>query len=217
MNDRPIPSRRERRDTSRNLERVLQAAHDLFTERGPEVTMEEVARQAGVGVGTIYRRFPSKEHLLTAVGQEVRVQVQRGLQTAIAVQPDPIGKFRALISTLYQYGEKYALLFELHARLDPAQRAYDNHENKEQVYAAIHTLLTSILVEGQQQGVFRADDPAVLATFCLELINPHAFVNFKRVIGGSAERIAAQVLPLMLAAIAAQPVAHGRDEAPHGE
>ena len=60
-------ARRERKDAQRNLERVLNAAQALFAERGAEVTMEEVARRAGVGVGTIYRRFPSKEQLFAAV------------------------------------------------------------------------------------------------------------------------------------------------------
>src|SRR3954447_484440 len=58
---------RMRKDVRRNLERVLQAAHELFAERGTDVTMEEVARHAGVGIGTVYRRFPSKEHLFVAV------------------------------------------------------------------------------------------------------------------------------------------------------
>ena len=53
-----MDGRRERRDMVRNLERVLAAANELFAERGNSVTMEEVARRAGVGVGTVYRRIP---------------------------------------------------------------------------------------------------------------------------------------------------------------
>ena len=50
-----------RRDASRNRERVLRAARELFAERGLEVTMDEIARCAGVGVGTVYRRFQTRE------------------------------------------------------------------------------------------------------------------------------------------------------------
>ena len=56
-----------RRDAQRNLESVLAAAERVFGRRGLAATLEEVAADAGVGVGTIYRRFPSKEALLEAV------------------------------------------------------------------------------------------------------------------------------------------------------
>jgi len=56
-----------RSDARRNLELVLAAAERVFGKRGLSATLEEVAGDAGVGVGTIYRRFPSKEALLEAV------------------------------------------------------------------------------------------------------------------------------------------------------
>ncbi|MFP4438577.1 MAG: TetR/AcrR family transcriptional regulator [Chloroflexaceae bacterium] len=209
MDKQPTYSRRERKDMRRNMQRVLQAAHDLFTERGAEVTMEEVARQAGVGVGTIYRRFPSKEHLLAAVGQEVRIQVQHGLHQAIQTQSDPLGKLRALILTLYRYGEKYAILFELQSQVPPVQQPCEHTEKHRRIYATLHALFTTIMTEGQQQGVIRQEDPAILATFCLELVHPRTFVNFKQVVNGDAEVVADCVTRLLLAGVAAQ------SEVPH--
>jgi AcrR family transcriptional regulator len=62
------PARRPlRRDAERNRQRILQAAAEVFTERGLEVSLDEVARQAGVGIGTVYRRFPTKEDLIEAL------------------------------------------------------------------------------------------------------------------------------------------------------
>ncbi len=74
--------RRERKDAQRNMERVLQAAHELFAERGADVTMEEVARRAGVGVGTVYRRFPSKEQLFAVVSHAACDDMRRCLHQA---------------------------------------------------------------------------------------------------------------------------------------
>src|ERR1700759_5188839 len=54
-----------RRDAERNRQRILAAAAEVFTERGLDATLDEVARAAGVGVGTVYRRFPDKESLVT--------------------------------------------------------------------------------------------------------------------------------------------------------
>ena len=56
-----------RRDAERNRQRILEAAAAAFAEDGLSVTLDEIARRAGVGVGTIYRRFPDKEQLIDAL------------------------------------------------------------------------------------------------------------------------------------------------------
>ena len=55
-----------RSDALRNRERILAAAEDVFLERGANVTLDEIAKRAGVGIGTLYRRFPTREDLLAA-------------------------------------------------------------------------------------------------------------------------------------------------------
>src|SRR3984957_10761885 len=59
-----------RRDAERNRQRILAAAADVFSERGLDATLDEVARAAGVGVGTVYRRFPDKAALVAALFRE---------------------------------------------------------------------------------------------------------------------------------------------------
>jgi AcrR family transcriptional regulator len=54
-----------RRDAERNRQRILAAAAEVFTERGLDATLDEVAKAAGVGIGTVYRRFPDKETLVS--------------------------------------------------------------------------------------------------------------------------------------------------------
>jgi len=56
-----------RRDAERNRQRILQAAAEVFNERGLDVSLDEIARCAGVGVGTVYRRFRTKEELVEAL------------------------------------------------------------------------------------------------------------------------------------------------------
>ncbi len=56
-----------RADARRNDKRLLDVAHKLFTEKGPDVPMEEIARRAKVGIGTLYRHFPTRADLLEAV------------------------------------------------------------------------------------------------------------------------------------------------------
>jgi AcrR family transcriptional regulator len=63
---KPKP-RRPRADAQRNRERLLEVAKEAFTEHGANVSLDEVAKQAGVGAGTLYRHFPTREALLEEV------------------------------------------------------------------------------------------------------------------------------------------------------
>ena len=59
-----------RKDAERNRQRVIEAARELFASRGLEATLNEVAHYAGLGVGTVYRRFPTKEDLFEAIFED---------------------------------------------------------------------------------------------------------------------------------------------------
>jgi AcrR family transcriptional regulator len=61
------PARRLRADASRNREKLVEIAAIAFAERGGNASLEEIARQAGVGIGTLYRHFPTREHLVEVV------------------------------------------------------------------------------------------------------------------------------------------------------
>ncbi len=61
---------RVRADALRNRDRILDAARELVTEVGADATMEDIARRAGVAVGTLYRHFPTKEHLVGAAVED---------------------------------------------------------------------------------------------------------------------------------------------------
>lgn len=82
------PVRPLRRDAERNRQRILRAASEVFTERGLEVSLDEVARHAGVGVGTVYRRFRTKEDLVEALFVD-RIEEVAALAEKAAQDPDP--------------------------------------------------------------------------------------------------------------------------------
>jgi AcrR family transcriptional regulator len=77
-----------RADAARNRLRILAAAADAFAEGGLAVTMDEIARRAGVGVGTVYRRFPDKELLIEALFEQ-RIDELVALAEAARDDPDP--------------------------------------------------------------------------------------------------------------------------------
>ena len=77
-----------RADAQRNLVRVLDAAREVFAEHGIEAPVTEIADRAGVGVGTIFRRFPTKDDLLVAVVQQRNAMMIAAADDALA-QRDP--------------------------------------------------------------------------------------------------------------------------------
>jgi AcrR family transcriptional regulator len=82
-----IEKRKPRADAIRNRERVLEAAKAVFSQGGPEASLEAVARRAGVGIGTLYRHFPTREALYEAVYRhevEQLVDLARHLETKAA-------------------------------------------------------------------------------------------------------------------------------------
>lgn len=190
--------RRERKDMRRNLERVLTAAHELFAERGPDVTMEEVARRAGVGVGTIYRRFPSKEQLFAAVSHAVCTDAQHCLHKAAQEAPDPVSKLRALIHVQYERNGPRAILIDMRPGPNGEGESCGTATDQEQLYATFHEMLQNVIREGQRQGSIRSGDPAVLAALCLELLNPRTFQHLQQITGGSADEVAEQAIGFVL-------------------
>ncbi|MFF0451265.1 TetR/AcrR family transcriptional regulator [Streptomyces sp. NPDC004609] len=76
-------------DAQRNLEHVLRAAREVFGELGYGAPMEDVARRARVGVGTVYRRFPSKDVLVRRIAQEETSRLTEQARTALGQEEEP--------------------------------------------------------------------------------------------------------------------------------
>ncbi|WP_009997032.1 TetR/AcrR family transcriptional regulator [Streptomyces clavuligerus] len=76
-------------DAQRNLEHVLRAAREVFGELGYGAPMEDVARRARVGVGTVYRRFPSKDVLVRRIAEEETSRLTEQARTALGQEEEP--------------------------------------------------------------------------------------------------------------------------------
>jgi AcrR family transcriptional regulator len=82
------PGRPMRKDAARNRTRVLDAARELFAEQGLGVTLNDVAHHAGVGVGTVYRRFPDKTQLIEEIFEQQIGDLLALMEEAVE-DPDP--------------------------------------------------------------------------------------------------------------------------------
>ncbi|WP_161628004.1 TetR/AcrR family transcriptional regulator [Microbispora catharanthi] len=153
-----------RADARRNRDLIVAAAQELFLEQGVDVPLEEVARRAGVGVGTLYRRFPDRDALLRAVGEQSLRRLVDLAETAWQEEPDA---WHALCRFLR--GSVALRLGVLPAKLQPhlhqrMRAGADLHELRQRVIVAVLRMIE----RAQADGVLRADigpgDIALLMT-----------------------------------------------------
>jgi AcrR family transcriptional regulator len=96
------PTRKPRADAQRNRERILEIAKDAFTRSGANISLDDVARQAGIGAGTLYRHFPTRDALLEAVYRTEVAKLAAAEQEFAAAMP-PVEALRAWMRLFVDY------------------------------------------------------------------------------------------------------------------
>ena len=139
-----------RRDAERNRHRIVEAARNAFAADGIDVSVEEIARRAGVGMGTLYRRFPTKGDLVDAVLEDAFAEVCQAARSALDVD-DAWAGFTTFLEQV----------FELHVRnrglKDVIASGQHDLRRLEALRAQMRPLVSEIVARAQAQGTLRAD------------------------------------------------------------
>jgi AcrR family transcriptional regulator len=90
----PPPARKPRADAQRNRERILEVAKESFTRNGAAASLDDIARQAGIGPGTLYRHFPTRDALIEAVYRS-EVEKLAAAEQRFAAKMPPLEALRA--------------------------------------------------------------------------------------------------------------------------
>jgi AcrR family transcriptional regulator len=144
------PARPLRRDAQRNRDAIVAAARQVFCDHGLEAPLEEIARRAGVGIATLYRRFPSRVELLDAVlAQTVQAHVEVAEQALATDDP----------------WDGFAYYLEETSRLQAADRGlndvmgmrFPRATDVEAAKARLFDLVAQVVARAQQSGQLRAD------------------------------------------------------------
>ncbi|GAA1973606.1 TetR/AcrR family transcriptional regulator [Kitasatospora viridis] len=149
--DRPSTApgtRTLRRDAAQNRTRLLRAAWEVFAEQGPAAGVEEIARRAGVGMGTLYRRFPTKDALITALYDEILENILTRTRAAAA---EPCGG-AGLESVLWHIG---AVMSSHHGGLSRLWQVVPPDVDTQR--AELWELMARLLERAQAAGTVRAD------------------------------------------------------------
>src|SRR5262245_39618489 len=144
---------------------MLEAATRLFgMQRFHEVRMEDVAAEAGVGKGTIYRYFEDKDELylslLARAGEQLSIRIRERVEAA----ETPVAKLEGLVAASMEFFEEQPHVFDLIQRGD-AQRGSDSPWQKTRDEAK--ELVEAILSEGNRKGELRVADPATVTLVLL--------------------------------------------------
>ena len=141
--DRPL-----RADAARNAERILRAARDVYGELGPDAPIEAIARGAGVGERTLYRRFPTKGDLISAaLDQSIAEDLTPAIEEARHAD-DPMHGLTQLIEAAISLGARE------HNLLTAARRAGSLTPD---ISTSLYEALNDLAWRGQQAGLVRAD------------------------------------------------------------
>lgn len=151
MDDEP---RRLRADAERNRRRLIEAATEMFCDRGLDVGVGEIAQRAGVGRGTLFRNFPSKDKLIAAVVVD-RLQESMERGRAALDTPDPGEALFDLLDTVFERQETDRALFDA---LDDTWMAKPEIRA---VHAEMLELLDQLVQRAQAAGAVRDDVSAV--------------------------------------------------------
>ena len=156
----PDQERPLRADAERNRQRILAAASEVFAERGLDVSLDEIAAHAGVGVGTVYRRYPDKDALIDALFEKKLEELADVARGALAIE-DPWTAFETFMREVCRLqardrGLKEALL--------SADRGQQRVARGRETMAPIGM---EILRRAQEAGVVRGD----IATFDIPLMH----------------------------------------------
>ena len=148
------PERPLRADARRNRDRLVAVATSAFAATDATVPLEDIAREAGVGIGTLYRHFPTREALVEAVYATELDEIARSAAVLLEQLP-PDAALRAWMGRYAQFVELKRGLADI-LRAGWAAGRIATSTTRERVTGAIATILTA----GAESGVFRADtDP----------------------------------------------------------
>ena len=149
------PARQLRADARRNRERILEAAGEVFARDGVEAQVDDVARLAGVGVGTVYRHFPTKEALMAEiVRRKFREWIEQA-RAAVERDDEPFVVFGDLLRANAESCARDAIV--LNALSGAAENVWEQADAEQEELLGLTELL---LTRAQSAGTVR---PAVLA------------------------------------------------------
>ena len=151
------PERKPRTDAQRNRERILEVAKGAFTRSGANASLDDIAKQAGVGPGTLYRHFPTREELLKAV-YRAELEKLAAAQQKFAQTMPPVAALRAwLLMFVDAIAAKQLIAPALNTLLGDPKKVF------EASYAKMHQAIQALVKRAVESGEIRGDlDPADL-------------------------------------------------------
>jgi len=149
----PVHLHSARSDAVANREAILEAARQLFAEKGLATEMREVAERAGVGVGSLYRHFENREGLIRAVMETAAEDLVQGLRVAVT-ERDPKVALREMIHAGAGLFERFGVLTEVMLR----EQTNELPDPKTEAPPPdLIDLTASVLQRGIEDGSFRSD------------------------------------------------------------
>ncbi len=159
-----------RSDANKNMIKILNAAKKIYAQKGFHSTIEEIAMEADVGVGTVYRRFKNKHQLANAVANEVISEIYEDQEQILKSDLSTVEKVQQIFACYAKITQKYGEIHPMIVELLVTEKG--DKEFRASFLQSLKKLYAGVIETGQKEGVFREGDPRVYEIYLQNMINP---------------------------------------------
>jgi AcrR family transcriptional regulator len=172
-----VPS--ARKDANRNNMKILAAAKEVFATDGLEATMEDIAKKAQVGIGTLYRRYKNKDQLAVAVVQDIFGELYEKHDELSQVSCPADKKMWLVFQYFTEISKKYGKIHDMVITLLNSKELGNKLENS--LTSNLKGVFSDIIVQGQEEEIFKKGNPKAYEILIFSMVSPRVLNELREV------------------------------------
>lgn len=172
-----VPS--ARRDANRNNMKILAAAKEVFATAGIDATMEDIAKKAQVGIGTLYRRYKNKDQLAVAVVLDIFAELYEKHEQLSQVDCPANEKMWLVFQYFTEISEKYGKIHDMVITLLNSKEC--GSELEKSITSNLKGVFSNIIVQGQEEEIFKKGNPKAYEILIFSMVNPRVLNDLRGV------------------------------------
>ncbi|MGW9019393.1 TetR/AcrR family transcriptional regulator, partial [Priestia megaterium] len=159
-----------RKDANRNNMKILDAAKEVFSTAGLDATMEDIAKKAQVGIGTLYRRYKNKDQLAVAVALDIFAELYEKHDQLSQLSYRADEKIWLVFQYFTEISEKYGKIHDMVITLLNSKELGNDLENS--LTSKLKGVFSDIIVQGQEEEIFKKGNPKAYEILIFSMVSP---------------------------------------------
>jgi AcrR family transcriptional regulator len=158
--------------------KILDAAKTVFSKKGSDATIEDVAKKAEVGVGTIYRRFHNKDQLAGAVVMDIFSQICEEQVEISKTTYSADKKIEMILMIFTKISKQYGKIHEMALKM--MNDGELGNDIQHSLLSQLKGIFKKVIIQGQQEGTLRKGDAEIFEILLFNIVNPQVVYQLKQ-------------------------------------